>query len=338
MSPAGIYEHDSMFSVRQTPWHGLGVILDKHPRNIDDAIKKAQLDWEVEQRPVLIPAFAGLNLDDDGESEVDLDVIPVDGYYANVREDTGQTLGIVTERYQPVSNKEAFSFLASIFGSEMLFETAGSLMNGRRVWVMMKIPDFVEVGGDPIARYAFISNSHDGKSAVLLACTGVRIVCENTLLAALRGVQRTYTIRHLGNPSQKIAEARNALQVTINYYEQFKEAGDKLALAKLTDNSVRMLTEKLIPTEEGMGDRAAKNREEARQAIMHIYKEGTIVDGLSTRPENAPDTAWAFYNAATEWADWYRGERKAGGRFQRAIDDPDGFKNHAWKLAMEAAA
>jgi phage/plasmid-like protein (TIGR03299 family) len=337
--PAGIYEHDSMFSVREKPWHGLGVILKKHPKNIDQAVKAAGLDWQVVQRPVYAL------VDGDPESGKNLVVDPVEGYFVNIRQDTNQPLGIVTSRYQPVQNQEAFSFLGNLFGSEMHFETAGSLMNGRRVWVLMKLPNWVEVGGDAVAAYAFISNSHDGKSSVLLSCTPVRIVCENTLTAAVRiakAAQRTYTIRHLGNMSQKISEARQALEVTVNYYEQFKALGDKLALAKLSEKRARSLTERLLPIEEGMGDRAAANREEARDTIIRLFKEGTIVkadDGteLSTVPENAPKTVWAFYNAATEYADWYRGERKEGGRFQRAIDDPDGFKNNAWTASLEAA-
>jgi len=323
--PAGLYEHDSMMSVRERPWHGLGVILEKPPRTIEEAIEAAGLDWLVVQRKLIVV-----------ETEKE-----VPGWVANVREDTDEVLGIVTQRYKPVQNVEAFSFLANIFGTEMNFETAGSLMNGRRVWVLMKIPEYVEVGGDAIARYAFISNSHDGKSSVLCSVTPIRIVCENTLGAALhiaRGVraQRTYTIRHLGNMSQKIAEARSVMDVTINYYEQFKALGDKLALEKISDKTAKRLTEKLLPIEQDMKERAAENREEARGAIMRLFKEGTEVNGIST-VGNAPGTTWCWYNATTEYADHLRDERKSGGRFQRAIDDPDGFKAKSWALALETA-
>lgn len=336
---AGIYEQDSMMTVREPAWHGLGVVLKKRPKNIDEAVKAAGLDWNVIQRPVYAL------VDGDPETGKNLVVDAVEGYFVNVRQDTNEPLGIVTSRYTPVANREAFSFLANLFGSEMHFETAGSLMNGRRVWVLMKLPKWVEVGGDAVIPYAFISNSHDGKSSVMLSCTPVRIVCANTLSAAVhmaRRAQRTYTLRHLGNMNQKIAEARNALEVTVNYYEQFKELGDKLALSKLSEKRAKTLTERLLPTEEGMGDRAIRNREEARETIMRLFKEGTIVkadDGtiITTVPENAPKTVWAFYNAATEFFDWYRSERKNGGRFQRAIDDPDGMKNQAWAVSLDAA-
>ena len=329
--PAGIYESDSMMSVREMPWHGLGAVLEKHPKTIEEAIMAAGLDWEVEQRPLA----AVLEKFEDGSMSVD----ELDGYMANIRSDTGKALGIVTKRYQPVQNRAAFAFLAGIFGSEMHFETAGSLMNGRRVWVLMKIPSWIEVGGDPIGQYSFISNSHDGKSSVLAAVTPVRIVCANTEAAALRlakgqHAQRTYTLRHLGDMDQKISEARNVMQVTTRYYKSFKTVGDKLALVKITDRRAKAYIEKLLPIEEGMGDRAAKNREEARNTVIRILKGEA--EGGDTRG-NAPNTAWSLFNAATEYADWYRGEKKAGGRFQRALDDPDGFKAKAWELSLDLA-
>jgi hypothetical protein len=67
MSPAGIYEDDSMMSVREMPWHGLGAVLDKTPKTIEEAITLAGLDWEVTQCPVA----AILDRDEDGSMTVD---------------------------------------------------------------------------------------------------------------------------------------------------------------------------------------------------------------------------------------------------------------------------
>jgi hypothetical protein len=174
---------------------------------------------------------------------------------------------------------------------------------------------------------------------VLAAVTPIRIVCANTEAAALRlakGVhaQRTYTLRHLGDMTQKISEARNVMQVTTRYYEAFKAVGDKLALVKVSDRRAKAKIEELLPAVEGTGDRAAKNRQEARDTVMRILKGES--EGGDTRG-NAPGTAWTFYNAAVEYADWYRGEKKTGGRFQRALDDPDGLKAKAWEVSLDMA-
>lgn len=329
---------DSMFSVRETPWHGLGFVPKKHPKSIDQALEWSGLDWDVLQRPVkvTVPIIGEktktktITLDGSGEQEHE-------GYFVNIRSDLMEPLGVVTGRYTPVQNREAFSFLSSIFGSEMHFETAGSLMGGRRVWVMMRLPEFIEVGGDTVGPYAFISNSHDGKSSVVTAMTPVRIVCNNTLTAALsrakgKDAQRTYTIRHLGNMDSKLREAQNVLQVSINYYEQFKQLGDELARVKVSDQRVRSFTERLFPTPDGMGDQAIGNREQAREIVKSIFK-GNGPGGDTTG--NAPGTYWTLYNAATEFADWERGERKEGGRFQRSLDDPDALKATAWDLILD---
>lgn len=325
----GLTSKDSMFSVRSEPWHGLGVVLKKHPKSIEAAIKAAGLDWEVIQRPVkvTVPVVG---------HKTKTQTKTLEDYFVNLRADTMDPLGIVTDRYTPVQNLEAFDFLAGVFGSEMHFETAGSLMNGRRVWVLMRLPEFIEIGGDPIGPYSFISNSHDGKSSVVTAVTPVRIVCNNTLTAALgrakgTDAQRTYTIRHLGNMEQKLGEAREVLQVTVNYYEQFKSLGDELARVKVSDRKVSAYLDRLFPTE-GLAERAANNRDEAKAVVRSLFRgEG----GQGDTTGNAPGSYWCLYNAATEFADHFREERKAGGRFQRSLDDPDGFKASAWKLILD---
>jgi phage/plasmid-like protein (TIGR03299 family) len=322
---------DSMFSVRMTPWHGLGVVLDEHPKSIQEAVKLAGLDWDVIQRPVKVSVPVP-------GSKTKNQIKVLEDYFVNLRADTMEPLGVVTDRYTPVQNVEAFDFLGSVFGSELHFETAGSLMGGRRVWVLMRLPEFIEVGGDPIGPYSFISNSHDGKSSVVTALTPVRIVCNNTLTAALsrakgKDAQRTYTIRHLGNMDEKLAEAREVLQVTVNYYEQFKDLGDELARVKVSDRKVTSFLERLLPVPVDMGERAARNREEARDVVRSIFR-GEGPDGDTSG--NAPGTYWTLYNASTEYADHCRGERKEGGRFQRSLDDPDAFKARAWDLTLDA--
>lgn len=322
--PAGLKKNDSMFSVRETPWHGLGVVLKKAPKTIEEAIKAAELDWEVEQAPVFC--------------EIDKKRVPLKGFVANIRSDTKDTLGVVSKRYKPVQNLQAFSWLAEIFGSEMHFETAGSLMEGRRVWVMMKLPKFINVAGDPIGQYAFISNSHDGHGSVMTAMTPVRIVCQNTLTCAValakgKKASRTYRLKHLGDMERKIAEARTVLQVTIDYYAALKEVGDGLGKAKVTETKATSLLKTLFPVDDSLSERKTENLEIARSRVMGIFKgEGAKGD---TRG-NAGGSYWGLYNAIVEYSDWERGEAKEGGRFQRSLDDPDAFKKKAWAVVLDS--
>lgn len=142
--PAGLTDSDSMFSVRVTPWHGLGAVLDQPPATIAEAIEASGLGWSVAKEPIAV---------DRGETVADwsaprCEEIP--GFYATVRQDTREVLGIVGERYRIVQNHEAFAFVDQLLGSSINFETAGSLHGGRRVWVLATLPDHVEVGGDAV--------------------------------------------------------------------------------------------------------------------------------------------------------------------------------------------
>src|SRR5205085_3578951 len=157
-------------------------------------------------------------------------------------------------------------FLDALINSELHFETAGSLWGGRRVWVLARLPEYVELGGDLSATYVYVANSHDGSMAVTAAVTPIRIVCANTLAAALRqaehgvNAQRTFRFRHIGNLQAKFAEARQVLGMTIDYQRQFKELADRLALQPITELALeRRVLRHLWTINEGMGKVARKN-------------------------------------------------------------------------------
>jgi hypothetical protein len=119
---AGLTNNRHLISARNnTPWHGLGVVLKRHPRRLEDALRKSGLGWTVRQEPLYRR-----------------DKTTVDGWRANIRSDTREVLGVVTNRYTVIENREAFAFLANLLGSELAFETAGSLHGGKRVFVTIR--------------------------------------------------------------------------------------------------------------------------------------------------------------------------------------------------------
>lgn len=310
---AGLKENDDMFSVREKPWHGMGVVLDEPPKDAQDALKKAGLNWTVEQVPVEMQKLDNA------------DRVQIPGYFANVRSDTGEALGIVSSKYKVRQNDEAFSFLSNILGSELHFETAGSLSNGRRVWVMARIPDHIEVGGDAVEVFTMITNSHDGYRATKAAVTPIRVVCQNTLTWALAEAQRIYSIAHLGSLEERVMEARNVLDLTVNYAKQFKQFGDQLATEKFTERQLQNVLGKLYPTNgPGMTDRKVENVETSKAHIVHLFKEGKTVG-------NAPGTKWSALNAISEFVD-YGAKTDHDGKLIRAVDDPTGLKKKAQQL------
>jgi phage/plasmid-like protein (TIGR03299 family) len=160
---AGLLENDFMFSGRgMVPWHGIGAVLDGVLTS-DEAIKAAKLEWTVNQ----IPVFSAHNW---------AEAIP--GYVANVRSDTKEVLGIVSDRYRVAQNKDVFAFADELIGTNhtrCTYETAGSLWNGRRVFMLVNMPQG-RIVGDTYQPYLCLSNAHDGSAPLQVFLTGIRVV------------------------------------------------------------------------------------------------------------------------------------------------------------------
>ncbi len=172
---------ETMFYTRQKPWHGLGTMVQEAPTS-KDALILAGLDWQVIQKPIIT---------EDG--------IPISGFKANLRETDNRVLGVVTDRYRTIQNHDAFAFTDSLLGEGVTYETAGSLQNGRRVWVLAKLPQRYIISGDEITPYLVFMNAHDGTGAIKAAMTPIRVVCMNTLNLALSTAKRSWSTNHVGN-------------------------------------------------------------------------------------------------------------------------------------------
>jgi phage/plasmid-like protein (TIGR03299 family) len=180
----------SFFSVKQKAWHGLGQIVEDYPTS-KQALAFAGLDYEVIKSPLFTQSRA-MTVGNEGELVSGMD-IAVPNYYATMRTDNNTVLGVVGRDYSIVQNRDAFSFFDAIVGGDgMQYETAGALGNGERIFITAKLPGYIKVGQDDyIEKYLFLTTSHDGSGSITAAFTPVRIVCQNTLSAALRNSSNT---------------------------------------------------------------------------------------------------------------------------------------------------
>lgn len=167
---------ETMFYTREKPWHGLGTGVAKAPSSAD-ALRLAGLDWKVMQEPIYTDAGR-----------------KIPGYKANVRDTDRRVLGVVTDRYKVIQNREAFDFTDALLGSGVRYETAGTLQEGRKVWLLARLPHEYIISGERISPYLVFSNTHDGSGAVRVAVTPIRVVCNNTLNLALRTAKRGWSI------------------------------------------------------------------------------------------------------------------------------------------------
>lgn len=138
---------ETMFYTREKPWHGLGTKVEEAPTSTD-ALRLAGLDWQVIQEPIYT---------DTGER--------ISGYKANVRDSDRKVLGVVTDRYKIIQNQEAFAFTDSLLGEGVRYETAGALQEGRKVWLLARLPREYIISGERISPYLVFSNTHDGSGA-----------------------------------------------------------------------------------------------------------------------------------------------------------------------------
>lgn len=138
---------ETMMYVRNKPWHGLGTEVPEAPTSAD-ALRFAGLDWAVRQEPVYNSRGG---------------IIP--GYKSNVRDTDGSVLGIVGDRYKVVQNVDAFNFTDDLIGGDVRYETAGSLRDGKQIWLLAKMPER-RVAGDAVEPYLCFTNSHDGSGGL----------------------------------------------------------------------------------------------------------------------------------------------------------------------------
>lgn len=246
---------ETMFSNRIVPWHGLGTIVAEAPSS-KEAINLAGLDWNVESKKIYT---------EDGT------IVP--NQYANVRDKDGSVLGVVGERYQIVQNSDAFEFTDALLGEGVKYETAGSLKDGRQIWLLALLPDDFKVLGDKVAPYVCFTNTFDGTGSIKVACVYTRVVCSNTLNMALKGAKRTWSARHTGNIDQKMEQARQTLELSRDYMNALNTTFEELYKVKIDKDKVIKLVDDLVPVAEDATSRVVENANRIKSDIIFRWEE-----------------------------------------------------------------
>ena len=244
---------ESMFYVRTAPWHGLGVRVNEAV-NSAEALEKAGLDWKVVQEPVYTE-----------QNEV------VAGWKANIRDKDRRVLGLVTDRYKVVQNEEAFAFTDQLLGEGVRYETAGSLQEGRRIWLLARLPREYVITGERISPYLVFTNSHDGSGAVRVAITPIRVVCQNTLNLALTNAKRSWSMIHTGNIENKLDEARDTLFRAEHYMDELGKEFENLRKIQLSDKKVMEYINLLLPVDNSMTQQQKKGITKLQEDLKMRY-------------------------------------------------------------------
>lgn len=313
-----------VFTAGRPPWHGLGVTV---PDNVTaaQALELAHLDWQVEEAPM------HMKLGDE--------FLAVPGKKVTYRRgitDQIVYLGTVGSEYAVIQNRDAFSFLDELADQQAVFESAGAVFSGRRVWALARFRDDMLVGGaDRIKRYLLFMNAHDGSMKCRMFFTPVRVVCNNTLSLALgnRADREGIEIRHTGNVRAKVDEAIRVLGIARQTYEEAAVQYEFLLRTPMPlDDAIEYFT-RVVPDNQD----AKKNTrtENMRERIVENFREGRGA-------EVASETAWGGYNAVAEYYDhtvYELGNRKQGDRRFNSVLYGHGarMKEKAFKEALKFA-
>jgi len=321
------HEIEGMVYVGETPWHGLGVQLDEPPTT-EEAIRMAGLDWTVRTQRVF--------------TELDGQMAEAPAQ-ATVRESDGSVLGVVGPGYAPLQNAKAFEFFDPfVQAGEVSLETAGSLREGRRIWVLGKVNrDPVEVvPGDAIRNYVLLANGHDGSLAVRVGFTPIRVVCNNTLQASLGGGS-LLKIRHTKNVAEAVERVRETIDVVDQKFRSTAEQLSELSRVGVDEPTLRRYVErvfkvgKAVKDDELAPDEVEADNGSGKRIVSNVVN--LFENGRGANMPGVRGTLWGAYNAVTEYVSHERGADRERRLDQQWFGAGAAISRRALDVAVEMA-
>lgn len=311
--------------ITNAPMLKTATIVD-HAMSWHEAIDQAGLDFAVEKRPIAFRNDRG-------------GYVRVPDVFATVRTDTDAALGVVKGRYAIVQNRDAGDMIDVLLddGTAKIV-AAGAWARGALGFVVSKIPADVTIGGEQVQSFLIVTWAHDGTRPVTATIRMLRPACANTLPPIIfngqSSVKDRFVIRHVGDTTLKVQQARQALQIGFNAASYFNVIADSLLNKPMNQIEAIRLTEELIPDlKKRDADEAAGRTRVRRDAIAELFAH-------SPNLENVRGTAWAYVNAVAEYADHVmpaRETKQTSRDENRAISVFDGaadkLKRRAFALA-----
>lgn len=292
----------AMFSVRDTPWHREGTMLTEAP-SLERALELGGLGFEVEVRPLYTRTQA--------DPEVPAYTYTRAGNAcATVRTDRDRVLGIVSDRYQPLQNTDAFGVLEPLLDAGLAsLETGGSLRGGRDVWMLVRFhvdsPIVREVFADEVIPFGLISNNHAGQRKVVVQESPIRVVCANTLSLALEGRSRALAVRHTASVEAKTVEA--AQQLWSGLIERYEIAARQYRALKAYHLDTALFRRLVLDVAAPMSPQLEKAGLTPRQegARNRILTRRTRLEQLWTEGagHHGDHSAWEALNGAVQSID-----------------------------------
>lgn len=331
---------DGLVLAGEKAWHGLGTVLPSRP-TVQEAVQVAKLGWRVETCPIVATGTGAL----DGET------IATDEYRAIIRSDTRAFFGVATDSYVAVQNGTLAQFALDLAGAaDARVETAGSLRGGRDVFFLLPTGE-IRVGArgqDSVKQYALLGASHDTSGSVFLQATDVRVVCKNTLSLSL-SEGGGFRHKHTSNVHARMADAVRSFRAVLAGAEKRAEAVQALADRRLTSDETREFFLSVysasigrVPSKvETEADKTARDR-----AVETVSAWVANLDDARQRIDGIGGSAWAAFNAVSQWTDHEKRTRRTDGlptesearQFSALFGQGAEVKSAAWGRALALVA
>lgn len=264
------------YNIKGAPFRYKGAINVEDCETSLEVMQKANLDWTVSKCELVakMPIHSN-NSEKDGFVFGSNNYVDCPNAFATYRTDYNIPLGIVKERYTPVQNVEAFNFFDNAIGkNKAIWQTAGFFGNGERIFVSAKLPKNIYVNGDPIENYLVFTTSHDGSSGVKILFTPIRIVCQNTLNAAIQNATNYISFRHTKSVHSNLDIANEILGICKTRIIDLQYSFDAMHKMPVKDKYAQEIFAKVIFNED---------------ELLRIKNTGHTIEQIITRDWRAID-------------------------------------------------
>lgn len=298
----------------EKPWTRLGTEIPGLMKT-REAIVAGRLDWTVSKRPLITG---------------DTDALLVSDRFAIVRDDTKAILGTVGPGYTPVQNVEAFAPFDSVLGEAACIETVGALGKGERIFAMARLPreTFEPAPGDPVESFFLMTTTHNGEGTVKILFTPVRVVCQNTLAAALRGAKHVISVKHTKGVHEGLKLAPKILAASAGYWQRIREAYATMAKRQADRTRVREFLARLFP---GKVNDFGEVTPTAHLLKLRSKVEA-LFDGGAVGADKAGHTDWGLLNAVSDYVERHRKVRVGSAWESSVFGDGARLRQEAFNL------
>jgi phage/plasmid-like protein (TIGR03299 family) len=296
-------------------WHGLGTVVEGLMTQ-QQVREEAGVDFTVAKRPLYAEGI--------GE---------IASHVAIVREDTGGLLGVTGKDYGIMQTGIMLDFLDNLVkDAGMRYESAGALHGGKSVWVLASMGEDWTIAGDRHVPYILATTTHDGSGSVTVTPTVVRVVCQNTLSAAMTGSDaQRINIRHTSGVVDNLRAASDTLAIATADQRRMQEFLATAAEVTLTKEDVSTIVADIFgarPDEQAVGIRTLNGYDRKLAGFKRVASEE-----LTSNP-----TAYGFVQSITGYADHaMRPESKAAAGPDRAFAAEFGGSGAKFKQAAIAS-